>query len=276
MQGSKIASTLMVILLLVCTHACYEPIEGCLDIQATNFAFGADRSVDSLCQYPVIEYTFSPVYGDSLLISTSRYTNRLGQEFSLNTYNFLISNVSLTNVKGEAIRSRNTFEAIVGQEGSTSLISLPQDIVEVGRFDIIASIGNVREVGDFTGIAFDVGVPAQIHEVNAVSYADDENYLHTIADQYTANQGLSWSNWVVYHYTDEDEIDTLSITLNKNHPAFTYSLDTVFVKNNGINAEFEIEIDFQKWLSGVDFENMDSLEIATKCHQNIPISFSLK
>ena len=41
------------ICLACCFAGCYEPIEGCLDVRATNFDLNADRSCpDNCCEYP--------------------------------------------------------------------------------------------------------------------------------------------------------------------------------------------------------------------------------
>ncbi len=111
---------------LVFVPACQEPVEGCLDIRATNFDPRADR--DCCCQYPN-------------LVLDLRYRAG-GENFQLNT--------DFTLEDGQVVQFRKAAFYVSGIGlYSGSEFFLPQDTVYVFR-----DAGGVRDSAAITGNAF--------------------------------------------------------------------------------------------------------------------------
>ena len=278
--GIRIRRHGIVMCIIALFASCYEPIDGCLDLQATNFSFSADNacSQDECCEYPSVEYSFSPLYGDSILQSSAIFENEIGQLFSISSYDFMISNTRLFQADGEEVITRDTFDVFTGIDSDLTLTTLDRDIQQITNRNLNVTIPNIREVGEFSGFSFSVGVTSQVQLVNAISYTDTDNPIQAYEDQFT-NEGFNWLNWTILVYQQELDTlvvsDTLSIQMNQNHLPVSFTADTLFTKNNGIDIPFDIEMDFREWIDGVDF-GMSEAEIADICRSNIEKTFSLQ
>ncbi len=74
--------------------ACYTPIEGCLDTEATNFDASADK--DCCCKYPLLVLNVENAYDTLIWKPDTAYQNDLGQWFRIRDIVFYVSELKLT------------------------------------------------------------------------------------------------------------------------------------------------------------------------------------
>lgn len=256
---------------LLSMSSCYEPLDGCLDRESSNFSFDADRPCDSCCLYPAVVFAFKPMYGDTNFLSSRTYVNELGQSFSVKSYDFIISNARIGS-DGSEVGTRERFFANLDQ--GQGIFEFSNDIIQVSRSGLTVSTPNIRETGDFEKISFDIGPPPTLHDVDISSYTETSNPTHTFEDLYNG-QGVDWLNWSISYYIDSITTDTIIVTMDEFYERIAFTADTLYTKQKGINAQFDIEIDFAKWMSGVNLQTMTPEEIADICHTNTQRSFSL-
>ncbi len=150
---------------------CYEPKEGCLDIDATTYDVSADDPCDDCCEYPVLsllmqhhvvlatqpDTSFSMKY-DSLYPSPfdpSHY-------FSIDRGRFFISDLKLVRENGEEI---GVLDSIWLPLTSGDSIFVEDNFSKHDR-DIFqaASVGTVRTSGLFSGVKFTVGLSTAVQQ----------------------------------------------------------------------------------------------------------------
>ncbi|HMV23421.1 MAG TPA: hypothetical protein PKA71_03780, partial [Saprospiraceae bacterium] len=64
--------------------ACYQPKEGCLDINATNFDATADE--ECCCQYPVLQLKFKHFASGNEFSASDTILNDFGQQFRIPSF----------------------------------------------------------------------------------------------------------------------------------------------------------------------------------------------
>src|SRR5690349_2250009 len=84
---------ILLIPLVLCQQACFEPKYGCLDIAATNFNPAADK--DCCCRYPKLLLDVNQVYDTLVFRQDSLYPGTGGHLFRIRNVAFYLSDFQL-------------------------------------------------------------------------------------------------------------------------------------------------------------------------------------
>ncbi len=143
--------------LLCSLAACYEPREGCLDIEATNFDAAADK--DCCCKYPNLNLLLLPRFDTLVWKPDTAYEYAPGKWFRIKQAVFYLSDFQLEQ-NGISIPVSDTLEFQVwNANGDTIPQVLSDDVQLIRRTAVNYSVGTFRPPGTFDAIAFRVGLP---------------------------------------------------------------------------------------------------------------------
>ena len=183
-------------LFLMSLCACYENVEGCLDIKARNFNPEADR--DCCCEYPIVSARFEPLL-DSARAWTpnARLVNNLGQEIHLLSVDFFVHDFFATNNKGAVYRPTDRIILNLSDQGQTVKEEFTNDFGLIGWPPSNLSLGRFDEDGEFVEAGLRLGL-SQRAELILPNSAPANHPLRT-ADftvMYDSTRAAFWSGVV--------------------------------------------------------------------------------
>ncbi|MEL6719310.1 MAG: hypothetical protein AAFP82_11385, partial [Bacteroidota bacterium] len=142
-------------------QSCYENMEGCLDVNATNFDVAADRECEDCCTYPLLRLAVQHVYTAKVLEKDTLVRFNLDKPYTLDSINFFsltdlryyISEIKLVRENGDLVDIEEEVEVILLQGLDTVPDFTTKDnFVLIDRSNITPSrIGTFRENGSFKG-----------------------------------------------------------------------------------------------------------------------------
>ena len=269
---------LPIILLL---SACYEPKEGCLDIEATNYDVSADDMCPKCCTYPklsvqVLHYVVSPANPDSVF--TMKYATKYqglldsNQFFFLDRGRFFISNVKLIRDSGEEVGVKDSvlLPRIFGDSilVENNFSKHDRDILQA------ASLGIVRTVGMFSGVKFTLGVPQIVlDEVQVDSIKTGALFVRNDTLSYDSLTGIIPTRFILRPDTlaDMPKIDFRF----KEPREITLLFAQPVVIERGFNIKLVLGFNYSILLKDVDFKNDDAAIIRTKIDSQLTNAFSI-
>ncbi len=244
---------------LLLASACYEPREGCLDLNATNFGVDADRACSDCCTYPTLRMSFRhrSAYADTVVnfrLLDSVYYDRTGNPYRVGDLRFLLSDVRLVRPNGDEVALSNRIPVkIFKPDGSTAPDSIINDILLV-RPTLTSKIdaGTLRANGNFRALRFRIGLSDKVS-------ATDPESLPANHPLRPSASGMEWSRDDGYAYQrlrllPGDMLgDTTSVTVNARLPGDRRQIELPVQINipEGYHVEFDIQIDYRGWLYDV-------------------------
>lgn len=261
--------------------SCYEPKEGCLDAEATNFDANADELCPNCCEYPTLSLSFlhkiatSDTTSTNLVYNDSAYTVDGTHFFKINQIRFYISDVQLIHTDGSLYTTTDSIELKIPQNsGDTSNISVPNNYILVDRNNFQDNtLGNFRKSGNFEGLQFQLGViePANHADPNQLS----DNHPLSLQEE-----SMHWSTDSGYIFNQialfPDTIVTDSIVVNygTNEWLRPVSLQGTFFIPQGFDVTLVLQINYLEWFRNINFQTDTKPEMAAKIADHVAASFS--
>lgn len=160
-QKRRRGSSCLGILLLACfICACNPREDGCLDIEAENFAFDADKHEQALCRYPDLLLNVFYQWADTSLQTARLYTTDAGQDYAIHAVQVLLSGFEITDNDGEELVIERTIDIRSGDCAAGMVSTVPDDFVIVDRMAFNYVIGPFRRSGPMRQFRLTTGVPA--------------------------------------------------------------------------------------------------------------------
>ncbi len=265
----KNSTCFLLALTLLC---CYEPQEGCLDADATNFALEADEDCctsadECCCEYPQLSLSLKHKMADANLSFDEVYLDKAGNPFRINSIHFFTSNIQFI---GEQIHGVTDSISINDNAGSSVL--RPDDVTVVSAQTFSFPVGTFKRSGSYSAVRFIVGL--------------NEPELSSPGDQFGSDHPLS--------YSDETLIDDQG---NRIMARITLMTDTISMQirdleipgSNSVAVELPVDlfvpraagialpigVEYQLWFGDLDvLGDSDSILIA-KIVAGIPASMSI-
>ncbi len=261
-------------LLVLTISNCKEKEEGCLDIEATNFAFSADIPCpDACCEYPQLTFEISFRWDSLSLVYGKKYNITFDTVIKVTKTKFYISDISFTN-GAESLKIRDLIELDVNGS-STNPTTFVDDFTLVSRDFTSFSypIGEIRGAGSFDTIRFSIGLDNIANKIEPNS-APDRHPLSIQADS-------MWSveNAYVFNklYVTTEAIPMVK-RLEFEVTADNYKVEIALPFNVnlaiGTNLTVPIKVDYFKWFEGINFVG-DSTEVVDDFVRNTSNAFSI-
>ena len=266
----KFPEPLLFLFLALFFQNCQTPIEGCLDVRATNFDVTASKDCNKTCQctYPslVISAKYKMDTSDFYLDST--YTNDMNQKFRMVSAQMYLSDFQLIDNKNTVFRTIDS----VALTRATDTIKVLNNYALVGKavgFDF--TIGAFNGTGLFSTFKFRVGldaiaaqtVPSKMPTTHPLSTKADSMYISS-TKQYIFNK------FILAYGTNFKDTLRIKIMTPK---------DLTIVKplsfTEGSNAKIPLTINYLKFFSGVNFSDAQNL-IENKIVSNTNTVFTIQ
>ena len=281
MSVSRLILVLMVI--MVC-NGCYEPQDGCLDLEAVNYDFAADNNAPDDCEYPELRVQFTHVYStaDTVLpfqLGTGVYNDVAGNPFSVNGFSFYISSFELERVDGAYLTIEEELDIFVLNNNDDPVPQTVPDnfgFVTAGNIGTIG-LGTLRESAQLQGVRFFVGVNGQAN----VAVADSIPATHPLGltdSLLYFNQDSGYVYQLIELFRDTTAADTIPEQLRIGTFANLKQVQIPITgeKLSGFNLKVVLQIDYSKWLAGIDVVNDSNAELQQKIVGNTAEAFSLE
>lgn len=240
-------------LFLVCS-ACHEAVEGCLDIESTNYDVSADRdcaddqtSGDCPCKYPSLTLILDRLHQKTELDLDSVYVTETGDSYKILDYRFLLSEMTLVNVDGTELTATDSIEIFI-QEGDNRLSNhMNHSWVIISKSGSSVRLEDLRTSGSFVSIRGLLGIDPQYANLDI---DNDDSNLENLSNLFYKDGGFVNSVFSLAVGTSlQDTVELVSTQ------SAAWS-DALTIENiPGSNLSATISIDFSHIIGPIDFEN---------------------
>lgn len=247
-------------------QSCYENIEGCLDVNATNFNVTADRECEDCCEYPLLRLAVQHLYTAKVLEEDTLVRFNLDEPYTLDSIDFFsltdlryyISDVKLVRPNGDTIgvEDRLEFVSIIGID-DTTYQETEDNFALIDRSNITPrSLGTIRENGTFVGIQFNFGLSSFDQKVSPEFFESS----HPLALGDSSMYDLTEESYLITRFdlardTLSVENDTTTIEILANDFLERVELDFDFQVDVGFNTTIALQVDYRRWFDGIDIKN---------------------
>lgn len=140
---------------------CREPVEGCLDVRASNYTAAADKNC--CCEWPRLEFTVEHLLKEAVHAPQDTYFTASGQAYRLLRMDFVLSDFKLHFRDQETVSLLDSVRLAGGQWVRDDIVVLDRDVAafDPGRF---IAFGELDSVSFFLGLpeAVGNGAPADL------------------------------------------------------------------------------------------------------------------
>jgi methanobactin biosynthesis MbnP-like protein len=268
-------------LFLVVVSACYEPKEGCLDLDAVNYDASADDPCVDCCQMPALSVSFS----HQALLATqtdttinfkydSLYPSPLDKNhyFQITRSRFFISNLHLVKVDGTEVGVQDSIE-LEAPAGDT--VTVEDNFVKVDR-DIFqgATPGTIVTTGNFDRMRFTLGLSDALRQTDPIS-VPAKHALDVAGDSLMYAEGTGYLSHLLIFKRDTLSA-TVPIELKMTEPVtIELPLPQTIEVLRGFNLSLKLKINYLAWFEDIDLVNDSELTIEQKLVENLPKAFSV-
>ncbi len=265
--------------LLFLSLGCYEPEEGCLDINATNYDVSADDPCPDCCTYPSLSLLFQHYVTLATMPDTSfamkygtRYpspmdTNHL---FYIDRGRFFISNLKLVKANGEELGVLDSvwLPLVVGDSifVENNFSKHDRDIFQA------AKLGTFNAYGEFTGVKFTLGLAPTIRQVWVDTLKTTALAVENDTLSYNETVGIMPVHLIVRRDTLPDTAPIDLVFTQERQISLPFE-QTVFV-DRGFKLKVTLRIDFMVLFQDIDFKNDSEADIWLKIDSQLPNAFS--
>lgn len=280
----KISKLIGVGLLISLWSGCYEPQDGCLDLEAVNYNFDADNNAPDDCEYPEVRVQFNHVYSTpdtiyNFRLRDSVYLDEAGNPFTVNTFEYFISDFELQRTDGTYLNVEEELDVyLFDNDGNVVLQMVPDNFgfVSADNSNTI-SLGTIREAADLQSLRFFVGVNGQAN----VAIADSIPLSHPLG----LTDSLLYFNrdsGYVYQFIELFRDTTAADTIPEQLRIGTFAnlqqvqLPVAGEKIPGFNLKVVVQVDYRKWLAGINVATDSRSELQQIIVGNTAEAFSLQ
>ena len=258
---------------------CESPTRGCLDIEATNFAFSADKPCeDGCCTYPNLVLVFNQEFDGQVWRPDSVYTNSLGQLFVIKSTSFYYSNFELEQ-QGQRFRITDSLDLKTLNGLDTATVSFLDDVVLCRRIPIEYSVGTFKKSGFFDLFRCSLGLNSRENTIVS-SKTPSGHPLNKQADSlWLSNaEGFVWMQMIMKKDTaSATPLDTLRFTASDfGGQPFLIEKSGVFEHQTGTNFKINMTLNYAEMFKGINLVNIGQSDLKTKIISNLSTTFAVE
>lgn len=255
--------------LVMIWSGCQEPVEGCLDIEASNFDPTADR--DCCCTYPSLMMNLTYRAGEASFSLNTSYEMNGGDTVVFRRAAFYVSDVKVFQGAFEA-QPRDTFFVYSFDNNRLDSIEYIGNFALVNRSGFSVNLGSFREEGLFDKVQLRIGLNNELNAqpidqlTGRSRLAIQADSMHTFSDD-----GFLFLKFVVYLPALDREFE---LTLDGSAGPIIFEGSIAMVSQIGFNKSFRLTVDYLEWIDGIDFETDSEIEMTQKLLDNLPFALS--
>lgn len=265
---------------LLTFSACFQPEEGCLDREASNFNITADRACGDCCIYPDISLAVihRMVLDDTTLTFAlnEAYEDDFGQTYRISQLSYFFQAPSWTLQGGEQLRVQDSI--LLSQvEGTNDTIEdfFLDDMIRVEGSDFqLQALGSFRGSGNL--VRFQVSLGLFPDYVPILPSSAPTGHPLSQDDIWTEEEGFAQCRMTLVSESGDEPV-TKIIEIRSPQPLGDnlITIDSPVALSPGFSTNVTIQADYRSWLRGVDTATDSESDIAAKIIANLSSSFSL-
>lgn len=262
------------------SHACFNPIEGCLDLDASNYDVEADNPCDGCCQYPELKLVFrhKRVLPDTTinLNYNTTLTDDFGQDFRIGSVTYFLQGAGISSGGGSRQGVVNKVDLFrLDQPGDTVKQTFEDNFfrLEANNFSEF-SMGEVRVNGSFDRFELLIGLESEAQQV-LPSEAPIGHPLDAEVFWSASVQRLAQCRIALFRGVSPADTIPEIIQIIRPDPLMELSLNGNLLIPQGYSPRFSVQVDYEPWFDGVDVVNDSAELIADKVKANMIGTVSL-
>lgn len=242
-------------ILLGCTEG---QERGCLDVRAVNFQVDSDVACNSCCTYPQFRVNFrhKVTQGDTslnLVYNAVPFQDDFGHFFRFDQVQYYLSNLAFVFADGRVVSTSDSITVSLAQTAGDSL-----KITQANSFALVNPANFARKTmgtfqadgGTVTAIRFQIGITGFPAEVTPSAFSSGHPLAAQTDTMYQAATGYLFAKMRFYRDTFPDS-PVVSVSLSGAENLRTVTLPVNFILAEGFHQEILLQVDYDKWLSGV-------------------------
>lgn len=245
--------------------SCYQPREGCLDINATNFDATADENC--CCLYPALQLKFQQFAGGEVFKLKDTLSNDFGQQFTISSVSCYFSGFEFTGVSGNVITVKDTIQL----PAISDSIVLKKDVSLVRANTSNVVLGRLIQEESIDKVSFQIGVPDEANAAIISKIPSSSELSVQIDSLYDALNGYVSLRYVFTTGIESGSTERF-IRIFDNLPL---NFDFQLPIKRAFNTCLTIVIDHAFVLHNVDVKNDSDEMVKAKILQNLPSALVL-
>lgn len=269
---------LLLLSLAMAFSACFEPQDGCLDIEATNFDASADD--DCCCEYPKLIMEARHRYGSDTVqyLPDSLYVNSAGQVFRIKSVAFYLSEFQLfQNSVPFTVSDTAQLQTYAPSANDTIKEVFTDDFVLFRRTPVDNSVGEFKTPGIFEKVRIRLGLSDDAQRV-IPRLAPSGSPLRIQGDSlwYGPAAGYVFFQAVVVRDSMQaTKPDTLAFTEADLSGFFIEQTGNFSHPSGGYDFRIKLGIDYKKMFDGIDWTTGDIPAWKSQIASNLQGVFSV-
>lgn len=272
----SLKNTLLVIVCLFALPSCYEDVEGCLNVNATNYDLDADIAcTDNCCTFPSLSLSVTHKYGEAPLRQDSFYVDAANHQFRINRLRYYWSDVKLITSNNDSIEPTEALSVdIIQASGETVTNSINDNLALVSSVNNNQyNLGNFQTPTTFSGLSFLLGIEDGYQRIAPAS-APDNHPLNFQEDRLYYGVDTGYVQFKLeYDIVIGNDTTSKVIQAFDNQP-LQINFVTPALISAGTNALISAEADISLLLQQLDL-NANEESLANTLTQRFPAIFNL-
>jgi hypothetical protein len=255
---------------------CFQPRDGCLDIDATNFDAAADK--DCCCEYPQLRLETVQRYDTLQFLTDGLYPAGNGKLFRIKSVSFYLSDFQLFQ-SGEMFSVSDSVQlksfAVSGSD--TVNQTFTDDFLLVRRTPVSNTVGQFRTAGAFDEIRFRLGLSPEAQRV-IPGLTPSGHPLRIQPDSlwHGRDAGYVLLQAVIVRDSMASSVpDTLALTRADFDDFFIQQAANFYHQPGGYDFVFKLTADYKKMFEGIDWSTGDILSWKSQIVANMPNVFTV-
>ncbi len=246
----------ILLVLLSVNMGCNTRIEGCLDLNAANFDFEAERSCDDCCKYPSAILSLTQKWNADNFSNEDTLYDGQGQKYLIIDLKYFLSSWAWQDSDGKIY----TVDSVTATCGTEDLTYTP-DMITADSRKFSYALGPIRRSPITDSLSMVFGLVEDFSCLDPTNKATPANL--------TENSPL-WNK-------QTGLLETLRLVLQRNFETVTF--DTIFLTTKvdfryayarefraGKNDTFALAVDYAQWFQDVSVANLASFPISIENH----------
>ncbi|NJL75196.1 MAG: hypothetical protein HC892_09335 [Saprospiraceae bacterium] len=267
---------------LLLTSACYENIEGCLELEATNFDVSADKACENCCQFPKLRLNILHRIKDP--VRDTFYNFPLNAKvnpdvppfFYVNDLRYYLSDIQLIRSDGSLLSVEDEIRVTqFNSNGDSTSVIIPNNFALINRrTPTTTSIGTLRAKGNFTGLQFKLGIPAEINQSEPSSFPSNHPLAYRDSTMYFSRD----SGYVFYRiqlFRDTSAVMPVLLKTGTNAQLRQIIVNFPFELKVGFNTILTLRVDYGEWFKQIELETDTPNDMIAKIVEGLVQSFEL-
>lgn len=271
-EGPLRGLAIAVLFLLCSIIACQDPVEGCLDVNATNYSVAADDPCSDCCTYPTFSLQIFHRF-DSLVFSFDSIYEFAGSDAKFQQSIFYLSDFKLLSLTDSFEVIDTITLDIIG--AGTEVFKDDYTLVSRSVNSFEYEVGEIRGKGTYSALRFKVGLAGNAAFANAEVLPEEHPLALSTDTLWTFPEGYVFHRVIIEPDTLLDPSVTRQIDIKGPSRLVEITLSLEKEIELGFDLEVPLKIDYKEWFSGIDFVGDDVDTITEKIVTNTANAFSI-